>query len=190
MDQICAVVDIQGFYVKGTFYARECAVVNDNVTTCQEFDPGIEWSDLSRKEISHVNYCKRFIHGLSFQPFVNLQNSPIPKSGELVKYLLAQYKLLATNEKPLFGVKNDSLKNILLDAGILVCDLNDIKYRFPSIQQLNKMHGRRWTCAFHLKQNFENYRCAYRKCIQMWQYIKFAREPQIDVQKFEEIEIV
>ena len=189
MEQICAVVDIQGFYIKGVFYARECAIVNDKVTTCQEFNPGLNWYDLTKREKSHVNYCKRYIHGLNLQPFT--KNSPIPKSDELVNYLLSQYKLLATNEKPLFAVKNDRLKNILLDAGILVCDLNETKYQFPPLATLDKMYGGKWTCAFHIKQkNFENHRCAYRKCIQMWQHVKFTCEPSVEVHQFEEVKIV
>ena len=174
MDKVCAVVDAQGFILRGEFYAREAAVASEGWTNCQEFNPGFKWTDLNRKEIGTVKFCMRKIHGLYLHPYPNNKYSPVPNSNQVGNYFKSYYNLIATKEKPLFAVKNERVKNILAHNEIPFLDLNEVQYQFPSINTLERMYSNLKTCAYHLKPRFKNhvFRCAYRKCIHMWSYIK------------------
>jgi hypothetical protein len=167
MDKICAVVDAQGFYVKGQFYVRECAIVCDIIEICDEFDPEIVLSDLNDDEIKNVEYCTRYLHGLPLIPTI----LSIPKSSTIDEYLKSLHKLLAKEDKFYFGVKNNQFKEILAKSGIPYLDLNTLE--IPSIEELEKLNSLRksWVCKKHFIRNNRQYRCAYLKCLLLWKYI-------------------
>jgi hypothetical protein len=169
MDQICAIIDAQGFYLNNKFYIRECAIVSDKLSHCQEFYTNINFDELTSIDKNNVIHCKRNIHGLLLNPYMD--NLPLPSSDGFIHYIKYFYDVLSSKEKPLFAVKHEPLKRLLESSGIPVCDLNDKKYKIPKIADLEEWYGNRWTCAYHIKSNYV-LRCAYRKCIHLYNYIR------------------
>jgi len=65
MENICAIIDVQGFYVNSEFLVRELAIVSPNLCLCQEFNPNIKWNDLNLNDYNTVKHCYNRVHGLS-----------------------------------------------------------------------------------------------------------------------------
>ena len=203
MNQICAIVDAQGFVIRGQFYARECAIVAEGYMNCQEFRPNINWYELSRQERNTIHFCTNKIHGLRFNASISGKNSPIPSSDEIVNYLKMHYMRLATKERSHFAVKNKLLKDILISANIPVIDLDDGIYNLPPVGVLERKYNVQWVCGYHRSSlpppppppppppsshhngSLSSYhwkmghrrprryhRCAYRKCLNIWRYLK------------------
>ena len=169
MDKICAVVDAQGFYIRNQFLAREVAFVSDTLSHCQEFNPNIKWGELNLKESKTVRVTRARVHGFSLNAYRNKLNI-VPESSLMIHYIQQFHKLLASEEKPYFGVKNIKLKEVLENAGIPVCDLGLPEFGMPSVTKIEKMYNSDWICAYHTEADAQ--RCALRKCYNLWRYIK------------------
>ena len=183
MDKVCAVVDAQGYYIRGRFYAREAAFVSDTIGHCQEFNPNIRWSSLTKKEEGSIYKVRSKIHALSLNVFKNKQ-SIIPPAEHMINYLKTFHKMLATEEKPYVAVKNKWLKDELEKAEIPYIDLDDSKYGFPSINEIEKLYNNTWLCSYHCKvkprrQDESTFKCASRKCYNLWHYIKAYKAPLV-----------
>ena len=50
MEQICAVIDVQGFQFKDRFVPREIAIVSQFISQCQELNPRMNWKELSDED--------------------------------------------------------------------------------------------------------------------------------------------
>jgi hypothetical protein len=68
MDNICAIIDAQGFVRNKKFIPREIAIASNNMMSmCFEIDCEIKIDDLSVDKITN-NYIKHNIHGLDYKP--------------------------------------------------------------------------------------------------------------------------
>lgn len=173
MENIIGIIDAQGFVINGKFYARECAVVGNNICVCQEFNPNINWNDLNGKDKSTVIFCKHKFHGLTLNSIDNTNSSQIPKSNELENFIINCWHFAIgeyeNKDKILFGVKNNELKKILDRLEIPNCNLNQKELDFPSLNDLDKNYDKKFTCGYHV---YRNVTCAYRKVLRMWSYLR------------------
>lgn len=171
MDQICAIVDVQGFYLNKKFFAREFAIKSGEENLCCEFKPNIEWKDIRQEDLHHVKYCCRRIFGLKFYPETLAHGSDC--IYDVLKY---HYKKLATEDKKYFGIKNHHLRDILIACEIPYCNLED--FEFPSIKKIydeycdkyDHLH-REINCSLHNNYYFDNLHCAKLKCNILWEYL-------------------
>ncbi len=182
MDKIFAIVDAQGFIVKKKFYAREVAIINDNFSYCQEYDPNLHLDYISKDDVRRIKFCTYKLHGLTLRPMEKSSLTFMPKSDDIIGILRHYHKLLSHPNRPYFGVKNELLRRILEDGDIPYLDLNREEFNFPSINYLEKFYNNYWTCGYHRKfpvninpnkkEPIISYRCAFRKCANIWRHIK------------------
>src|SRR6266700_4803525 len=114
MDQICAVVDVQGFQFKDRFVAREVAIVSDFISQCQELNPRMHWKSLQEEDQKVVLYTTKYINGLHYCPFNERNHCYIYNSEDIGNVLTMWYEMVASKEKPLFAYKNQQLGKILM----------------------------------------------------------------------------
>jgi hypothetical protein len=177
MEKVCAIVDAQGFNFEDRFVARELAICSDGgLTLCQELNPHMDFKSLSPSEKDTVIHSTKFIHGLFYCPFNHVEHAFLPHSNDIGPLLKLYYNMIATTDKPLFAFKNKSLKAILNEQEIPSLDLDDPNCKFPSLQDIENAFGDRYACGYHKKPPRDGrniaYRCAYRKCANIWRYIK------------------
>ena len=107
----------------------------------------------------------------NLQPTDNSKNSPIPKSNSIKDYLKNFHKILSNGEKCYFAIKNNQLKKILNECDIPTFDLENLN-NIPSIKEMEQSNGKSLICSNHLISKIRRYRCAYRKCLLLWKYLK------------------
>jgi hypothetical protein len=173
MEQICAVLDVQGFQFKDRFVPREVAIVSDFTSQCQELNPMMNWKDLSDEDQAVVVHSTKFKHGLHYCPFNPKEHSFVYESVRIGEIINIWYSMVSSAEKPLIAFKNPQLGKILKDLGIPCLDLD--KVTFPSVSQLQDKYGDNYLCSYHKKPpRGSNIRltCAYRKANQIMREIK------------------
>jgi hypothetical protein len=176
MNEICAIVDIQGFNFKDRFVARELAICSDVITQCQELNPKIYWRSLTPEEQELIKHTTKFVNGLYYAPFNPVEHAFLPHSDDVGVLLKSYYDLIASPEKPKFAFKNQFLKPILEKENIPYIDLDDLQYNIPSINTIENIFGNNYACGYHKKPPRDGsniaYRCAYRKTNHLWRYLK------------------
>jgi hypothetical protein len=172
MEKICAFVDAQGYFLRNKFFPREVAFINESISHCQEFNPDIQWFTLTEKEAKTIRHMRTNIHGLSLNAFKNKRDI-IPISDDYIPFLKKWYSILATNERSYFAVKNKVLFAELKNAQIPVIDLDDPEINMPSVNHIEKLYDSNWLCAYHCRflDNKSKYRCALRKCYNVWKFL-------------------
>jgi hypothetical protein len=170
MENICAVVDAQGFFISNKFYPREVAIVSDSISFCQEFNPKLKWDLLDNDQHILAKYCYDHIHGFKLN-VKESKKSIIQDSENYIKHLSKFYKIIATESKQFYGIKNDLYDDLII-AGIPVINLSDKQYDFPSIYTLEgKYNNSYWMCAYHDNVH-DGLRCSLRKCYNIWKHLK------------------
>lgn len=163
MEQICAIVDAQGFTLRQGFFVRELAVWNGDVRECIEIDPEISMFGLNKKDRRTVQYTTRNIHGLSHEAV----DDEAYKQKDLNTILSMMYMLLSRPETPYFGINNPQLGKILDQLNIPYYDLCT----------LDIVYKRGGFCINHTELptlGRENLRCALRKTESLWVSLKVA----------------
>ena len=167
MNQVCAVVDIQGFSLQDGFRTRELAIWNDDTKVCFDVDPELCMFFLNKTDRRTVKYSTHNLHGLLHESF----EDNAPKSKDLGKLLEMAYLTLIRPDKKLFGIKNTQLAEIL--------DQYDIPY--IELSTLEIVYKREGFCINHTElcpKRRHKYRCALRKTESLWTSLKIhlARE--------------
>ena len=175
MEEICAVIDAQGFIFKDRFIAREVAIISEYLSQCQELNPQIEWSKLTEEEKDIIQYSTKQIHGLHFCPFNPREHAFIPNSNEIDSIIKVWYEMVVTPEKTIIAYKNYNIGEILDKLQIPSLNLDDPKFHFPTVKQLKIKYGNNYLCAYHKRPvpGSKIYlTCAYRKANQIYREIK------------------
>ncbi|RWS00495.1 uncharacterized protein B4U79_16862, partial [Dinothrombium tinctorium] len=172
LNEICFILDVQGFHIRNTFYARELAFVNNGGSFVIEFDTGLNPVDLTPEELTSINYVQKFLHGLSLRAHrvgSSLKNLSSSCLRCVCKYIYDKFR---SQNKWKVGVKNFHLKKILDEENIPYVDLDDEIYHCPKLATLDAFYGsNKWTCAYHkLYARSNECRCALRKgtYLQRW----------------------
>ena len=183
MDKICAIVDAQGFQFKDRFVPREVAIVSEQISQCQELNPQMYWRDLSLEDQQVIVYDTQRVHGLFYMPFNSADHCYLLHPNEIDVLLTRWYDMIATEEKPFFGFKNQQMGKILTENKIPCLDLDDKSLRFPSYKSIQEKYGFNYLCAYHKKPPKNSnirFTCAYRKCAQMYRELQSILDKKLD----------
>ena len=165
MDNICAVIDIQGFNLSIGFIPKELAISSPFLSQCQELNPDINWNDLNEEDVKTINYTTKNLNGLHLLPFNDKAYAFLPKSENVDLVIKNWYSEIISKmpeDKYLFAFKNCYVKNILERCEIPSLNLDDID--FPNLRELNRKYGYHYLCAYHKKPpRGIKLTCAYRK---------------------------
>ena len=161
LKNIIACLDMQGFYVNDKFVPREIALVNDEICARDCIKTGLSLETLSEIDIGRCLYLSHHFHGLGLDP----SNDDAVTLEEVLEHIKSYVTPTETNY---FGVKNHMLEKLLTDNGIPYLDLNEIGC--PSVRFLDSMYNQDCNCKHHEKSPV--YRCALRKCKNLWKWVK------------------
>lgn len=165
MENVCGVVDIQGFNLSIGFIVREMAITSPILTQCLEVNPQLNWCDLNEEDMKTVNFTLHNINGLHLLPFNDKNFCFLPKNSDVETILKYWYRELKNNlpeNKYLLAYKNCYLKNILDSCEIPSLNLDD--FEFPSLKILDRKYGNHYLCGYHKKPpKGIRFTCAYRK---------------------------
>lgn len=153
MNEVCFVIDVQGFGISEGFFPRELAIRGDKGVIFYTFD--LPYIKFDKKDKKTVQFCSKFIHGIGWSQELLVNSLPVSMFKDLVSHL---YKKFSTNAKPLVGVRNGYLKRVLMDLAIPVYDMESIKIEIRDLA----------CCAFH---KFGR-RCAINKVMNLYNHVK------------------
>ncbi len=159
LNQICAVVDVQGFATKSHFYPRELSVIGKNIEVNMEFDTRQNAKYLPYAEQKTIHYQTQKIHGLTLRPSYEAR-AGLKHANRLRRVLWRIYKSVVTEDKPYFGCKNQQLAEILEEEGIPFIDLDSVAPRLRDLDKLNG--GCAWLCKYHTVTWAPHLTCAER----------------------------
>ena len=111
MDNIVAIMDMDGFTVNKQFLCRELGLIKHDEETAKSYDFNIDirWSNLSPKDLKNCLYVGKYIHKL---PLVAARGSlPLSKLDTIVKDFYYETK---DTEKSAIAYKGGCLERNLL----------------------------------------------------------------------------
>lgn len=182
---ICAVIDVQGFYIDRKFYPRELAIVNDKLRLCFEIDcefppnMNMEYNVLKKFTFQQIH-----LHGIPMKKVLNDKTSRCFKNKDLKNLVQELYNRVKTEDKFIFATKNQQTSDLLWEYEIPYLDLekqmvgNEI---CPTLKDFDKVVGpNNCFCLLHFVLNKPLYnsqfRCALRKSIYIWDWLKYKVE--------------
>ena len=169
-DNLCFILDLEGFFINKTFHARELGYFTWNQEHGRHaFFVPVPYKTLNGKDERTVNFVIRKIHGLSYQPSQteHAQNPRIV--GTLSK---DSYQDYSTGEGTVVGCKGGYVeKDVLIQLNILSLNLETLgcpkycvlKYQ-TSFQLLLP------SCGFHVDDSMHH--CPVTECSAFWHWYK------------------
>jgi hypothetical protein len=167
INEICGVIDAQGFTVNGEFYIREISVVSDFLKQTELCNTNLKYPDMSKKDRKNNLYVANNILGLS----LGNQKDDLPRGIEHGNHkVLIMYEKIRTPNRPYVAVKNDQIIEELEKWGIPYMNIGD--YGCPKIEDLVKVFKPK-PCHFHERSipDRRKFRCAEQKCQLIWKWI-------------------
>ena len=175
-NEICAIIDSQGFFVKNTFFPREISIVNDEYNICFEVIPDIE-TDFKLKNFKVFSYQQHQLHGIPIESVLSEKSKKIIHIKNLRQLIEGIYFRVRTEEKKLFGVKNLQLAQLLKEYQIPYFNLEQQEVGgelCPTLKEFEKFKIS-CHCSLHakLRRKFkeEIHRCAFRKAQAIWDWL-------------------
>lgn len=173
MENICGVIDAQGFLIMGDFYIREVSFAPMESSRAFHTNVRIPWHfhNLSEEDKKRVRYCERYIHGMK----LNLDQSEVSiNHNDIGQKLKAIYEKLAVCPHDVFGVKNHQLSKLLDKWGIPNVDLET--FNCPSVKILREKYKENNVCERHSPLKSSNKRkrpqCAVDKTALLWFWVR------------------
>ena len=159
-DDVCLVIDMDGFHVGDRFQCRElgyCSWKGD--TGRVAFKPSTPFKHLTDKEKRYVTYVQRNIHGLRYTPNAvdeEIHNNPYSTLRRL-------YKEFTTEHRTRVAFKGGYVeKDVLMDLHLPYVDLELLGC--PTYDTLRMWdHAELWpSCPWHINPSFHH--CAMAEC--------------------------
>ena len=116
-DNVCLVIDLEGFHVQGAFQPRELGYHSwQGDAGRQAFFQRVEYRDLCAKDRRTVGVVRRKIHGLSYQP----SEAEDPTHPRNLRGLLRRlYREFATEHRTVVAYKGGTVeKTTLVELGV------------------------------------------------------------------------
>jgi hypothetical protein len=159
MEEVCVIVDAQGFVSNGKFIVREIAFKNDEFELCKAVETNLDLKDMSIMERCTNEHATRFVHGLSLRPSGNEKIS----QDEVVPLIRQVYFHYKTDRKAYIGIKNNQLRDILRSSRLKYYEFHE-----PSIASLKIFYGHD-LCPQHAGGDFT---CAQTKCKHLYKWVE------------------
>lgn len=182
MEQICGVIDVQGFQFKSGFVPREMAIVADDFSICVEIDSARDFNELSHADKQTAIYTTKNLNGLHLYPFNDKNYAYVIPCNMLINYIEKIYALISSTEQPYIAVKSNQTLEILKQTNIDYVNLNDQNWNFPKFKDIQFEYGYNYLCGYHKRPIHGSniiFTCAYRKCAQI---LRKIREVSADYQ--------
>ena len=126
-DDLCFFLDL-GFFLNKTFYVRELAYYTWNGEHGRHaFFIPVPYKNLSDKDKQTVNFVRRKIHGLTYQPLKAEHFEKPEVLGELIKDIYLMYKDCSNGERTMVGYKGGHVeKDLLMKVNIPYLNLETL----------------------------------------------------------------
>ena len=174
--QICAVIDVQGFFVQKKFYPREISIVNNEHKICFEIVPDIN-VDTKLDYFKYFKFQQHQLHGIPLEKVLDDKTKKVFHASQMKKIVEEIYFRVRTEERKLFGVKNQQVANLLKEFEIPYFNFESEEVGgeiCPPLSIFDKFKSSKY-CLLHatLKCKFnENiHRCALRKALLIWDWL-------------------
>ena len=161
---VCMVIDLEGFFVQGTFQVRELGFYTWRGCHGRfAFYPSIKWNELSPKDKKTVWTVKHKVHGLTYSPRKNEHAFKQSYVKELINYL---YQRNGIDGKELVAYKGGHVEKDLLNA-LWIPNINLEPFGCPKFEKVIKtivepLEG----CGFH--EYCDNAHCSMVECHAFW----------------------
>ena len=175
-DNVCLVIDLEGFYVQGVFKPRELGYHSwRGDAGRQAFFQRVKYRDLCPKDRKTVGVVRCKIHGLSYQPTA-AEDPTHPRN--LRSLLRRLYWEFATEHRTVVDYKGGTVeKTLLLDSGLPGLNLESLgcpKYDELRGQDLlrDKREDLLPSCGFHADPTLHH--CPVIECHAFWLWYQHA----------------
>ena len=124
-DNVCLVIDLEGFHVQDAFQHRELGYHSwQGDAGSQAFFQRVEYRDLGARDRRTVGIVRRKIHGLSYQP----SEAEDPTHPRNLRGLLRRlYREFATEHRTVVAYKGGTVeKQLLSDSGLTGLNLESL----------------------------------------------------------------
>lgn len=157
MNNICLMIDIDGFTISRKFYARELGYASLTGDDYGSFRFDLTHVYPSEKDMKCVTYCKKMVHGLSLYPEANETNLyPEESIEDLIKELYYKNKI---NVKSFIGYKGGTIEKQILSK-LELPHINIEIFGCPKYNELPPPNIK--DCGFHL--NIKTVHCPMKEC--------------------------
>lgn len=169
LQKICLIIDLDGFRIGNhkEFLVREigyASITKDQVNSVR-FNLTDYFKNLTPADFATINYCRKFIHGLSFRPLPGEKDAIHIKN--LNKVIWTIYVNNKTFDKNVIAYKGGHIeKDILNDLEIPSMNLEE--YGCPKFEQLPTPTINE--CGFHDKKN--KVHCPKVECAAFYEWLK------------------
>ena len=183
-NQICGVLDVQGFNVGKHFFTRKIGFVNNDYELCFEIKCNIN-KEVREKNERTLSHQKWQIHGIPINPVLEDCSKRLVDCSKLNNLIEEIYCRVKTENKPLIGIKNHFLAKILDEIEIPYFNFERERIggeSCPPLQLFDRFHKDPF-CRLHSVLApgvlVNHYRCALRKSSNIWEWLENKNKSDI-----------
>jgi hypothetical protein len=166
-DNLCLVIDLEGFFVQKKFQVREMGYYcwNGQFGRHAFFQPG-RFEDLSLKDKKTVNFTTRKIHGLTYQP--QYGERAYEQDGVDIVFLRL-YNRYKTEQRTVVAYKGGHVEKDLLNK-LNIPNINLETEGCPKYDKLRQTIVEPLaSCGFHFNDNIHH--CPMTECHAFWSWL-------------------
>jgi hypothetical protein len=165
MNNICAIIDAQGFIFNKVFYPRELSIVSNELNVNVEVRTDLYFANMNSSDVKTNHWLIKNVIGMNLR-------SNNPEAVNAYDFLKNAYESIAKNNpNKYFAMKNQQLESILIQLRIPYINLTDCGC--PPLSRLYKTFGPTKFCSFHTKSinRFKEGRCSLFKSTVLWKWV-------------------
>ena len=166
-DNLCFILDLEGFFLNKTFHVRELGYYTWNEEHGRHaFFIPIPYKALNDKDRRTVHFVSQHIHGLSYQPTPDEPHQDPLVIGQLVKDIHDMYVKCSEGQRTIVGYKGGHVEKDLLQK-LNIPSLNLETLGCPKYDAL-KTHSLLPSCGFHKDDRVHH--CPVTECHAFWKW--------------------
>ena len=172
-DDLCFILDLEGFFRNKTFHVRELAYYTWNGEHERHaFLIPVRYKNLSDKEKRTVNFVRRKINGLTYQPIHAEHFQNVKVLDELIKAIYVMCKGCSSGKRTVVGYKGgDVEKDLLTKLNIPCLNLETLGCpKYDKLRQIIPKNTLLSSCGFHADDNVHH--CPVTECHAFWCWYK------------------
>ena len=172
-DDLCFILDLEGFFLNKTFHVRELAYYTWNGEHGRHaFFIPVPYKNLSDKEKRTVNFVRRKINGLTYQPIHAEHFQNVKVLDDLIKDIYVMYKGCSSGERTVVGYKGGHVeKDLLKKLNIPCLNLETLGCpKYDKLRQIIPKNTLLSSCGFHADDNVHH--CPVTECHAFWCWYK------------------